>query len=234
MQAGTHRLIDASKKLITPKELERVTGNEKLSERDTKISVQNVSFAYPLIKDVTDMSLVEAMDRNGEIRRTESVLKNMSVEFDKGGLTAVVGTSGNGKSTLMSLIRHDYDVQEGKIFIGDKEIRELSDRELNAQITFVDQKVHFFDDTVGYNLKYFKPGATEEELMEACKSFESYFVQKMIEEAKKTVENEDEEGEYTKMFADMRNEQLADTVTESGQIGLAQQLYDNLKQQYKL
>lgn len=75
MQAGTHRLIDASKKLITPKELERVTGNEKLSERDTKISVQNVSFAYPLIKDVTDMSLVEAMDRNGEIRRTENVLK---------------------------------------------------------------------------------------------------------------------------------------------------------------
>lgn len=169
MQAGTHRLIDASKKLITPKELERVTGNEKLSERDTKISVQNVSFAYPLIKDVTDMSLVEAMDRNGEIRRTENVLKNISVEFDKGGLTAVVGTSGNGKSTLMSLIRHDYDVQEGKIFIGDKEIRELSDRELNAQITFVDQKVHFFDDTVGYNLKYFKPGATEEELMEACR-----------------------------------------------------------------
>lgn len=76
--------------------------------------------------------------------------------------------------------------------------------------------------------------SSDEELMEACKSFESYFVQKMIEEAKKTVENEDEEGEYTKMFADMRNEQLADTVTESGQIGLAQQLYDNLKQQYKL
>lgn len=76
--------------------------------------------------------------------------------------------------------------------------------------------------------------SSDEELMEACKSFESYFVQKMIEEAKKTVENEDEEGEYTKMFADMRNEQLADTVTGSGQIGLAQQLYDNLKQQYKL
>lgn len=76
--------------------------------------------------------------------------------------------------------------------------------------------------------------SSDKELMEACKSFESYFVQKMIEEAKKTVENEDEEGEYTKMFADMRNEQLADTVTESGQIGLAQQLYDNLKQQYKL
>lgn len=70
--------------------------------------------------------------------------------------------------------------------------------------------------------------------MEACKSFETYFVQKMIEEAKKTTENEDEQGEYTKMFADMRNEQLASSITESGQIGLAQQLYDNLKQQYNL
>lgn len=76
--------------------------------------------------------------------------------------------------------------------------------------------------------------SSDEELMEACKSFETYFVQKMIEEAKKTTENEDEQGEYTKMFADMRNEQLASSITESGQIGLAQQLYDNLKQQYKL
>lgn len=81
----------------------------------------------------------------------------MSVEFDKGGLTAVVGTSGNGKSTLMSLIRHDYDVQEGKIFIGDKEIRELSDRELNAQITFVDQKVHFLTIRWGITLNILSP-----------------------------------------------------------------------------
>lgn len=143
MQAGTYRLIDASKKLITPKELERVTGKEKLTERDTKISVRHVNFAYPQIKDVTDMSLVEAMDRDGEIKRGEEVLKDLSVEFDKGGLTAVVGTSGHGKSTLMSLIRHDYDAQSGQIFIGDKEIRELSDDELNAHIAFVDQTYTF-------------------------------------------------------------------------------------------
>lgn len=76
--------------------------------------------------------------------------------------------------------------------------------------------------------------SSDEELLEACKSFESYFVQKMIEEAKKTLDNEDEQGEYTQMFADMRNEQLANTITESGQMGLAQQLYDNLKTQYNL
>lgn len=76
--------------------------------------------------------------------------------------------------------------------------------------------------------------SSDEELMEACKSFEAYFVQKMIEEAKKTLDNEDEQGEYTRMFADSMNEQLANTITESGQVGLAKQLYDNIKTQYNL
>ena len=169
MQAGTHRFIDATKKLITPKELERTMGKEKLSENDTKISVRNVSFAYPMIKDVTDMSLTEAQSREGEIKRTENVLKDLSIDFDKGQLTAIVGTSGHGKSTLMSLIRHDYDVQDGQIFIGSKEIRELSDEELNAQISFVDQKVHFFDESIRYNLRYFNPQATDEDIMAACR-----------------------------------------------------------------
>lgn len=168
MQSGTHRLIDASKKLITPKELDRTLGNEKLSKEDTKVSVQGVKFAYPIIKDATDMSLAEMEDQTRETNRTEMVLDNLSVEFDKGELVSVIGTSGNGKSTLMSLIRHDYDVQEGNIYIGNKEIREISDEELNAQIAFVDQTVHFFDDSVRYNLKYFKPDATDEELKEAC------------------------------------------------------------------
>lgn len=168
MQAGTHRLIDATKKLITPKELDRVVGKEKLSEKDTKIRVENVSFAYPIVKDVTDMSLAEAQSREGEINRTETILNDLNVSFDRGELTAVIGTSGNGKSTLMSLIRHDYDPEAGAIYIGDKEIRDISDDELNAHIAFVDQKVHFFDESVAYNLKYFKPDATEEELMQAC------------------------------------------------------------------
>ena len=58
----------------------------------------------------------------------------------------------------------DYRSEEGLDLL-----RRVGIECVNAQITFVDQKVHFFDDTVGYNLKYFKPGATEEELMEACR-----------------------------------------------------------------
>lgn len=76
--------------------------------------------------------------------------------------------------------------------------------------------------------------SSDEELMEACKSFEAYFVQKMIEEAKKTLENEDEKGEYMQYFSDSLNQQYAEMITDSGQIGLAQQLYDNMKTQYNL
>lgn len=76
--------------------------------------------------------------------------------------------------------------------------------------------------------------STDEELMEACKSFEAYFVQKMIEAAKKTTENEDEQGEYTKYFSDTLNQSYAEIIADSGQMGLAQQLYDSVKLQYKL
>lgn len=76
--------------------------------------------------------------------------------------------------------------------------------------------------------------STNEELMEACKSFESYFVQKMIEQAKKTLDNEDEKGEYMRYFSDTMNEQYAEIITDSGQVGLAQQLYESIKTTYQL
>ncbi len=72
------------------------------------------------------------------------------------------------------------------------------------------------------------------ELMNVCKSFESYFVQKMIESAKKTVKSEDEDGEYMQYFGDTLNQAYADTIADSGTLGLAQQLYDSVKTQYKL
>ena len=73
--------------------------------------------------------------------------------------------------------------------------------------------------------------SSDEELMNVCKNFEAYFVQKIIEQAKKTISQEDEEeqGEYMKYFGDMRNEQYANIIAESGSVGLAQQLYDSIK-----
>lgn len=71
--------------------------------------------------------------------------------------------------------------------------------------------------------------SSEEELMEACKGFEAYFVQKIIEQAKTSVAGEEEEGEYMKYFGDIMNEQYANTIVESSSLGLAQQLYDSMK-----
>ena len=165
MQAGVQRIIDTEKKLITPHGLERIIGDKSLSKSDTKIRIENVTFAYPEINDITDKSMLG--NEVEELKKGKDVLRDVSVEFDKGKLTAIIGTSGHGKSTLMNLIRHDYDVDEGKIFIGDKEIRDIKDDELNGHISFVEQKVHFFDASLEYNLKYFKTDATKEELEKA-------------------------------------------------------------------
>lgn len=74
----------------------------------------------------------------------------------------------------------------------------------------------------------------DKELMEVCKDFESYFVQKIIEEAKKTLDNEDEKGEYMQYFGSMLDETYADAIVDGGGLGLAQQLYDSMKTQYNL
>lgn len=71
--------------------------------------------------------------------------------------------------------------------------------------------------------------STDEELMEACKGFESYFVQKIIEQARKMVQSDEDEGEYMQYFGDTLNQAYAEAITESGQIGLAQELYDSMK-----
>ncbi|MBR1740832.1 MAG: rod-binding protein [Lachnospiraceae bacterium] len=74
-----------------------------------------------------------------------------------------------------------------------------------------------------------------EALMDACKGFEAYFVQKIIEQTKKSIlDDEEEDGEYMKYFGDLMNEQYANLITESGGVGLAQQLYDSMKANYQL
>ena len=74
----------------------------------------------------------------------------------------------------------------------------------------------------------------EDELMGACKQFEAYFVQKIIEQAKSTISEEEDEGEYMQYFGDIMTEQYANIITESGSTGLAQQLYDSMKSTYNI
>lgn len=73
-----------------------------------------------------------------------------------------------------------------------------------------------------------------DELMSVCKNFEAYFVQKIIEQAKSTISEEEDEGEYMQYFGDIMTEQYANIITESGSTGLAQQLYDSMKSTYNI
>lgn len=71
--------------------------------------------------------------------------------------------------------------------------------------------------------------AEDAELLEACKSFETYFVEQVFKEMKKTVHSSDDDGEYMKYFGDMLTEQYAQAVTDSSQLGLAQTMYESMK-----
>lgn len=102
-----------------------------------------------------------------------------------------------------------------------------------------DSYASFFSSTSASSLKdsleSVNSDSDDEELMNACKSFESYFVQKIIQQAEETVKSDDEEeGEYLKYFGDTLTQAYADAITDSGEIGLAQQLYDSMKQNYKI
>lgn len=79
-------------------------------------------------------------------------------------------------------------------------------------------------------LKSVNDDSTDEELLDACKGFESYFVQKIIEQARKMVQtDEDEDGEYMQYFGDTLNQAYAEAISDSGQLGLAQQMYESMK-----
>ena len=153
-------VADTRKRMQLPKVLERVTGNHHLSASDNFIRLENVSFAYPALKRMEEIGYLT------EIKYGATVLENVSLDIHAGGVTVVAGTSGQGKSTLMRLIRHDYDVQQGKVFIGSQNVCDLPDEEINKHIAFIGQSVQFFDASIRRNLTYLSDVTDEKRLHE--------------------------------------------------------------------
>lgn len=130
-------------------------GKKHISQESTKepeVSFSNVTFAY----DKAD------------------VIKNVSFEMKKNTMTALVGPSGGGKSTLASLLTRFWDVKEGAVKIRGVDVRELPLAELMNHISMVFQRVYLFQDTVYNNISMGKQNATREEVMKAAKKARCY------------------------------------------------------------
>ena len=97
------------------------------------------------------------------------VLQNISAEFNGGKMTALVGHSGSGKSTLLNMIPRIYTPTSGNIRLDDQDISKFNLSSLRSQISIVDQNTTLFDDTVLNNIKYARPEASNEEVLEAAK-----------------------------------------------------------------
>ena len=125
-------------------ELDQVKGN---------IDVESVSFAY-----------------DGDL----AVLHDVNLSVHAGETVAIVGPSGGGKSTLCQLIPRFYDVSDGSISIDGKDVRGLTQKSIHRNIGIVQQDVFLFADTIFENIRYGKPEATMEEVIEAAKKAEIY------------------------------------------------------------
>jgi subfamily B ATP-binding cassette protein MsbA len=117
-----------------------------------------------------DTSRLEFEDVNFFYRSDESVLRGMSFVAEPGKLTALVGPSGGGKSTVFSLIMRFYDTERGKIVIDGQDISKVSRRSLRQHIAYVGQDVFLFRDTIRENIAFGKPGASEDEIVAAAKA----------------------------------------------------------------
>lgn len=124
------------------------TENSKKHKIHGAISFQDVTFGY---------------------KSYEPVLKSINVEIKQGEMIGLVGHSGSGKSTFINLISRFYDVNEGMICIDGEDIRDIKQEELRSQIGVVLQETFLFSGTIMNNIKYSKPEATMEEVIQAAK-----------------------------------------------------------------
>lgn len=128
-------------------------GNESLENFSGNVSFKNVNYAYS----------------NGV-----QVLKNVNLKFEPGKMTAIVGKSGSGKTTILNLISKLYDVSDDSIFFDEKDINSLSENAIRSNIGEISQSPYIFNSSIRQNLLFAKPDASEDEMIEVLKRAQIY------------------------------------------------------------
>ncbi len=149
-----------------------------LTDPQGRISFENVSFRYDAGEGLEAVKRFRAFG-GGSSDQGESVagpigrpwaVRNVTFEAKPGQMIALVGPSGAGKTTMSYLVPRLYDVTEGSIRIDDHDVRDLTLASIADGTGVVTQESYLFHDTIGANLRYAKPDATEVELVEACRA----------------------------------------------------------------
>jgi ATP-binding cassette subfamily B protein len=137
----------STKRMQALREETPMTGDENTELADYTVELKDVSFAY----------------------NDADVIQNISLTIPQNGVTAFVGPSGSGKTTVSRLIARFWDVREGEILIGGRNIREVDPERLMSYMSFVFQDVVLFNDTVMNNIRIGKKDAADEEVYAAAK-----------------------------------------------------------------
>ena len=147
-------IIDHKNAIIEPVNAKPIAINQ------SNIQFKNINFSYNAEEAIT--------------------LKSISLDFEGGKMTSLVGHSGSGKSTIMNLIPRFYDAQSGDILIDNQSIYQTTIDSIRKEISMVSQETTLFDDTIKNNIKYAKENATDEEVYEVAKlSFCEEFIRNL-------------------------------------------------------
>lgn len=141
----------------------------------------------PLVKDSPDAREMPAL--RGQVsfrgvtfgyRPEDPVLKNLTLDIEAGQMVALVGPTGAGKTTIVSLLDRFYDVDDGSICVDGIDIRQVTQESLHRRIGVMMQDTYLFTDTIMENIRFARPDATDKECIEAAKTvFADQFITKL-------------------------------------------------------
>ncbi|MET7457382.1 ABC transporter ATP-binding protein [Streptomyces sp. NPDC005574] len=145
-------------------------GNAGSAGAAPEIEFDRVSFRYPSSAETSLMSLEGVAGRGAEREPAGPVLTELSFIAPAGRLTALVGPSGGGKTTITQLVPRLYEATSGAVLVGGRDVRDLTSSSLHAAVGVVTQDAHLFHDTIRANLAYACPKASEGDIIEACET----------------------------------------------------------------
>jgi ATP-binding cassette subfamily B protein len=144
-------------------------GATELVEPKGRIELEHVWFHHPPASSASIPSLVEHLDEVDE-KDDAWTLRDVSLLVEPGEMVALVGPSGAGKTTTAMLVPRIADTVEGSVRIDGRDVRDLTLESVRSAVGFVMQDPHLFHETIRENLLYARPGASDEQLIDACRA----------------------------------------------------------------